>query len=234
MQEYDRLRREALARLLAGGSLALAPAGMVQAFWFFSKPKKLADDRSIYSLDGEVFVNDRLAEETTRIRAGDRVRTGARGNVIFVVGGDSFLLRNNASMEIDGAGFVVRGLRLLSGAMLSVFAQRDQLNPVAMHTTTATIGVRGTGVYVEAEPDLAYVCTCYGRVRLAAVADPGEAEDIETRNHDMPRYISATPRNGSRINPAPIINHTNAELKLLEAVVGRSTPPGFGRGSYNR
>ncbi len=234
MQEYDRLRREALARLLAGGSLALAPAELVQAFWFFSKPDKLADDRSIYSLEGEVFVNDRRADLATRIRAGDRVRTGLRSEIVFVVGGDSFLLRNNSSIEIEGAGFAVRGLRALSGALLSVFASRDRSNQVTMRATTATIGVRGTGVYLEVEPELTYVCTCYGRVRLAAAADPGDAEDIETKNHDMPRYISAAPRNGSRISPAPIINHSNAELKLLEAIVGRSTPSGFGRGSYNR
>ncbi len=234
MQEYDRLRREALARLLAGGALALTPAELVQAFWFFGKPDKLAADRSIHSLDGEVFVNDRQADMTTRIRAGDRVRTGQGSKVVFVVGGDSFLLRNNSAMQIEGADFVVRGLRVLSGALLSVFAPRDHSNPVSMRTSTATIGVRGTGVYAESEPELTYVCTCYGKVRLVAAADPGDGEDIETRNHDKPRYIGATAQNGSFIRPAPIINHRSEELKLLEAIVGRSTPPGFGRGSYNR
>lgn len=234
MQDYDRLRREALAKLLTGGTLALAPVELVQAFWIFSRPKKLADDRSIHSLEGEVFVNDRPADMATRIRAGDRVRTGGDGEIVFVVGADSFLLRNDSAMEIDGAGFAVRGLRVLSGALLSVFAQRDRLNPVAMSATTATIGIRGTGVYVEVEPELTYVCTCYGRVRLAAAADPGDAEDIETTNHDLPRYIAAAPSNGSRIRPAPVINHRNSELRLLEAIVGRRTPRGFGQRSYER
>lgn len=234
MNDYERQRREALATMLAGGALALAPVEAAQAFLFGSKPKKLADDRSIHSLDGEVLVNGRPATIETRIRAGDRVTTGGDGKIVFAVGGDSFLLRGNGDLEIGGADFLVRSLRVLSGALLSVFAKRDRLQPVGMRASTATIGIRGTGVYVEVEPRLTYVCTCYGLVSLAAAADPTDAETIETRNHDMPRYIDAAPRNGSRIRPAPVINHTNDELELLEAIVGRKVPPGFGKESYER
>ena len=234
MNDYDRQRREALASLLAGGALALAPAGAAQAFLFGGKPKKLAEDRSIHSLAGEVRVNGRVATIETRIRAGDRVTTGGDGKVVFAVGGDSFLMRRNGELEIGGADFFVRSLRVLSGALLSVFARRDALQPVAMRASTATLGIRGTGVYVEVEPRLTYVCTCYGLVNLAAAADPGDAETIETKNHDMPRYIDAAPTNGSRIRPAPVINHDNEELELLEAIVGRKVPPGFGKQSYER
>jgi hypothetical protein len=31
-----------------------------------------------------------------------------------------------------------------------------------------------------------------------------------------------------------VINHSNEELELLEAIVGRTTPPGFGRQSYDK
>ncbi len=234
MNDYDRQRREALGAMLAGGALALAPVEAVQAFLFGGKSRKLADDRSIYSLDGKVLVNGRAAAIDTRIRAGDRVTTGSDGKIVFAVGGDAFLLRRNGELEISGSDFLVRGLRVLSGALLSVFARRDSLQPVAMRMSTATLGIRGTGVYVEVEPQLTYVCTCYGLVNLAAAADPADAETIETKNHDMPRYIDATPTNGSRIRPAPVINHGNDELELLEAVVGRKVPPGFGKESYER
>ncbi len=234
MNDYDRQRREALGTLLAAGALALAPVENVQAFLFGGKPKKLADDRSIHSLDGAVFVNGRPAGIETRIRAGDRVATGTDGKIVFAVGGDSFLLRGGGELEIGGSGFLVRSLRVLSGALLSVFARRDALQPVGMRASTATLGIRGTGVYVEVEPQLTYVCTCYGLVSLAAAADPADAETIETRNHDMPRYIDASPTNGSRIRPAPVINHSNDELELLEAIVGRKVPPGFGEKSYER
>ncbi len=234
MKDYDRQRREALATLLAGGTLALAPAEAVHAFLFGGKSKQLAEDRSIHSLDGEVLVNGRPATIETRIRAGDRVTTGGDGKIVFAVGGDSFLLRGNGDLEISGSEFLVRSLRVLSGALLSVFAKRDRLQPVGMRASTATIGIRGTGVYVEVEPRLTYVCTCYGLVSLAAAADPTDAETIETRNHDKPRYIDAAPSNGSRIRPAPVINHDNEELELLEAIVGRKVPAGFGKESYER
>jgi hypothetical protein len=99
---------------------------------------------------------------------------------------------------------------------------------------TATIGIRGTGVYLEAEPGLTYVCTCYGLAALASNADPDDAELIATTNHDMPRYISDRPVKGTRIRPAPVINHDNEELKLLEAIVGRKLPKGFGTKGYTR
>lgn len=234
MNEYDRQRREALGAMLAGGALAMAPVEAARAFLFGGKSKKLADDRSIYSLDGEVLVNGRAAAIDTRIRAGDRVTTGGDGKVVFAVGGDAFLLRRDGDLEIGGSDFLVRSLRVLSGALLSVFARRDSLQPVGMRLSTATLGIRGTGVYVEVEPQLTYVCTCYGLVNLAATADPADAETIETKNHDKPRYIDATPTDGSRIRPAPVINHANDELELLEAVVGRKVPPGFGKESYER
>jgi len=232
----DARRREYLARLLACGAIALVPAQLAQAGWFsFGGPEKLPEDKSIQSFKGEVMVNGHHADLETRIRAGDRVETLERSEVVFVVGGDSFILRSNSSMEIYGNnGFLVQGLRLLSGALLSVFAPRKPTDAVKLTATTATIGIRGTGVYLEAEPDLSYVCTCYGQVALAASDDPNDSEIISTTNHDMPRYITSKPVQGSRIRPAPVINHDDAELKLLEAIVGRQVPKGFGKVGYSK
>ncbi len=36
-----------------------------------------------------------------------------------------------------------------------------------------------------------------------------------------PCYITSQPSRGSRIRPAPLIRHTNPELRLLENIVGR-------------
>ena len=230
----DACRREYLARLLACGALGLVPAQLAQAFWF-SGPDKLADDQSIQSLKGEVMVNGEPADLETRIRAGDRVETLQRSEIVFAVGGDSFLLRSNSSMQLAGDNnFLVQGLRLVSGALLSVFAPRKPADALALATSTATIGVRGTGVYLETEPDLSYVCTCYGQVALTASDDPNDSELITTTNHDLPRYISNKPVKGSRIRSAPVINHDDAELKLLEGIVGRAVPKGFGKEGYSK
>ncbi len=150
----DISRREALSRLLAGGTLALMPWQLANAGWFSWGPKKLSSDKSIHSLDGEALVNGRPADLQTRIRAGDRIETRDDSEIIFVVGGDSFILRSNSHMEISGGDFLIRGLSLLSGSLLSVFAQRKTNQSLTMSGPTATLGIRGTGVYMEAEPDL--------------------------------------------------------------------------------
>jgi hypothetical protein len=230
----DAWRREYLARLLACGTLGLLPARLASAGWFSSDPQKLADDRSIHSLEGSARVNGIAADLETRIRAGDRVETGSDSEIIFAVGGDSFILRSDSQMEIEGGNLLVQGLRLLSGGLLSVFAPRQAGESLSLGAPTATIGVRGTGVYLEAEPGLTYVCTCYGSAALASNLDPDDAELIMTTNHDMPRYISDKPVKGTRIRPAPVINHNNEELKLLEAIVGRKPPKGFGAKGYSK
>ncbi|MCP4392450.1 MAG: hypothetical protein GY802_29430, partial [Gammaproteobacteria bacterium] len=149
-------------------------------------------------------------------------------------GGDSFILRSESELEIAGSNFFISGLRILSGRLLSVFAKREPGQQLNMSASTATIGIRGSGVYMEVEPELTYLCICYGKIALSANEDPDDSEVIFSKSHDQPRYISSQAKQGSRIRKAPVINHTNAELELLEAIVGRKTPEGFGKESYEK
>lgn len=220
----DPRKRARLMQLLIFGAAGAAPAA-VQAFFWSKKSKKLADDQSILSLSGEVSVNGAKADRKTRIRAGDTVRTGSgNSEVIFAVGGDSFLLHQNSELVIGGSGFIIDSLRMLSGRLLSVFARREQAQRLTMSAATATIGVRGTGVYLESQPDEVYLCTCYGQVALSSLQDPDDSELITASNHDSPRYISSEPVRGTRIRRAPVVRHTNEELRLLENIVGRDVP----------
>lgn len=221
MSLEDPKKRERLMQLLCGGALGLMPYSTANAGWFGSGTKKLADDKSIFTIAGEVLVNDRLADKNTRIYAGDTVRTGNKSEIVFAVGGDSFILRGDSELEIGGADFFINSLRILSGRLLSVFAKRQPGQQLSMTASTATIGIRGSGLYIEAEPDLTYLCTCYGQIALSANDDPDDNELITTTNHDSPRYIASQPSRGSRIRSAPVIRHTNTELRLLENIVGR-------------
>lgn len=229
----DAYRRDYLLKLLYGGALGAMPYHLAYAGWFSSKSKKLADDKSIHSLEGEVLVNGQLADLDTRIHGGDTVRTGDNGEINFAVGGDSFLLRNNSELEIQGENYFVQGLRIFTGSLLSVFGKRDTGPPLSMTASTATIGIRGTGVYIESAPEETYVCTCYGLITLASRDNPDDLENIMSENHDQPRYISNKASKGTRIRNAPVINHSNKELELLEAIVGRKVPSGFGKKSYD-
>ena len=223
----DELRRQTLVKLLTLAGIGTMPIGAVQAAFWGSKPDKLADDRSIFSLEGDVRVNGQSADLKTRIRGGDVVSTAERSEVIFAVGSDSFILRSNSQMEIEGGGFFVNALRMLTGSVLSVFGKRQGNQQLTMNSSTATIGIRGTGVYMESEPGLTYMCTCYGQVGLYSNADLNDSELITATHHDAPKYITDRQVRGSYIRPAPFKNHTDAELKVLEAIVGREVPFGI-------
>ena len=111
---------------------------------------------------------------------------------------------------------LVGGLRLLTGKMLAVFGKsKHQIN-----TPTATIGIRGTGVYLEASPDLTYFCNCYGITDIKGINDAHFVETIDSKYHDLPKYITQK----GEIKSAPFINHTDEELMLVESLVGRTTP----------
>lgn len=222
----DEQRREHLVRLLTISALTMTPLHQVQAFWG-SKPDKLPDDKSIFSLEGKVQVNGRQANLDTRIQGGDTVSTRENSQVIFAVGSDSFILRANSEMEIEGGGFLIKTLRMFTGSVLSVFGKRANNQQLTMNSSTATIGIRGTGVYMESEPGLTYLCTCYGEVGLYSNKDLNDSELITATHHDAPKYVTDKKIRDSHIRPAPFKNHTDAELKLIEAIVGRDAPFGI-------
>ena len=180
-------------------------------------PRELPPGRSIYDLRGDCRVNGKPAAADTVIRVNDTVSTGNGSQFIFVVGKDAFLLRENSQMALLGDNLFVSGLRLLTGALLAVFGGGQH----TVTTDSVVLGTRGTGVYVEARPDRTYACVCYGTMEIAP-NDSTERETIVSRHHDAPRYVLATGE--TRILPAPLINHTDQELALIEALVGR-TPP---------
>jgi hypothetical protein len=177
-------------------------------------------ERGVYRVRGDVRVNGEPAREGAQVRAGDSLTTGADGEMVFVVNRDAMLVRRNSNVSL-----LADGLRAVTGAVLSVFASGQRKQIV---TGTAVIGIRGTGVYVEAEQDRSYVCACYGEVTLEPVGDPGARETVRTSHHEQPRYVMATGA-PQMIMRAPVLNHTDAELILLESLVGRQ-PPFIGRG----
>jgi hypothetical protein len=177
-------------------------------------------ERGVYRVRGDVRVNGEPAREGAQVRAGDSITTGAEGEMVFVVNRDAMLVRRNSNVSL-----LADGLRAATGAVLSVFASGQRKQIV---TGTAVIGIRGTGVYVEAEQDRSYVCACYGEVTLEPIGDPAARETVRTSHHEQPRYVMATGA-PQMIMRAPVLNHTDAELILLESLVGRQ-PPFIGQG----
>jgi len=191
-------------------------------------------EKGVYRVKGEARINGAPAKEGMDVKAGDVVTTGRDGEMVFVAGRDAFLVRANSRVEAQGSAgsILLTGLRIVTGAVLSVFESGEAKR---VRTPTATIGIRGTGIYVEAEPARTYACTCYGVADLQSVDDPGARETVRTSHHEQPRYIMAKGA-PQMLMAAPVINHTDAELVLLEDIVARRPPftqqEGYKPGSY--
>ena len=215
-------RRRLLLRALAAGAL-VGGSGWAQADTFGAVPRRLPAGKSIFEIDGRVRVNGQRASRDIVIKPGDVIETDSDGKLVGVIGSDALIIRPNSRVEIGGAAGAARGFfRLVSGAMLSVFGKRDDVYEI--HMPVATIGIRGTGVYAEADADKSYVCLCYGTADLTPLAKPEQATRLTTKHHDAPRFLYREPVQQQMMAPAPFYNHTDLELMTLEALVGRKVP----------
>jgi hypothetical protein len=172
----------------------------------------------VAQLDGSAMVNGRSARVGTPVVLGDRVSTGRASQAVIVLGGDAFLLRSDTTIEVKGSNGVLKDLLVGTGRVLSVFSAK----PVAIKAATASIGIRGTGCYLEVQPASVYFCLCYGE---ALVEGPGmsSAKLVKTTHHEQPLLLRD---DGGimRAEPGPFQNHSDAELIMLEALVGRVPP----------
>lgn len=211
--------RTSRRRLLAGATAAAIAAQFALLRGVLAAG---AVEKGIYRVRGDVRVNGQPAKEGMDVKGGDVITTGANSEVLFVTGKDAVLVRANSRVEAQGGAgaLVLTGLRIVTGAVLSVFTPAEAKN---LRTPTATIGIRGTAVYVEAEPARTYVCTCYGEAEIVSLADPSARELVRTTQHEQPRYVMGAGAARILMN-APVINHTDAELTMLEGLVGRKPP----------
>jgi hypothetical protein len=236
MNLFDRIedpRRRVLVRALAASVIAAVPAGRALGQLFGARPRQLPPDQSIFRLIGSATVNGTPATMATSIRPGDTIETGESSELVFVVGGHSMIVREQTRLVTEAdrsaaASLLLTGLRLLTGKVLSV----SRGTPTRVSTLTATIGIRGTGWYAEADPDMTYFCTCYGATEVESIDDPASRESLVSSHHDRPLYILREGPAGQRIRNAPVINHTDQELMLIEALVGRTPPFVFPREDY--
>jgi hypothetical protein len=177
-------------------------------------------------LEGTVLLNNKPVAQGVLVKAGDKISTGDNSLAIFVLDQDAYMLRSNSQLHISAADVVTKTLNLLSGKMLSVFGKGEK----KIILPTATLGIRGTGVYAEADTMRSYLCTCYGTVDIKAHGNPAVQETVITKHHESPRYIYASGE--ALISKAPMLNHTDDELFMLEALVGRM--PGFFSPTYDK
>jgi len=214
----SRTGRRAILRIGAGLAIWVQMASLRRAL----AAGKI--EKGVYRVRGDVRVNGVRATQGMDIKAGDRIETGPNAEIVFVINRDALLVRSNARVDVLGTAgaLLATGLRIVTGAVLSVYASGERRR---IETPTATIGIRGTGIYVDAMSDKTYVCTCYGIADIEPAGDPASRETIRTSHHEQPRYVMAKGA-PQMLMGAPVVDHTDAELMMLESLVGRVPPFG--------
>jgi hypothetical protein len=214
-QSISAMRRAALRKLALTG--ALGTGGMLA---LLREALAANPDSGMHSVTGEVTIDGQPAVIGQRILPAQTIATQAGSEAVFVIGANAFLLRESSTFRIDRRSGVV-ALRYLSGKILSVFGKGNK----TLLTPNATIGIRGTGCYIEVEPARTYFCLCYGRAVVTPHANAARKLTLHTTHHEHPLYIGAEP---SVIQPATVDNHRDTELIMLEQLVGR-LPPFYGK-----
>ena len=214
MQERRRVLK---AFVSSAAGAALMPHLLADALAQQDKPRSAM----IQTLEGDVRINDRPATVGTAIRPGDTIASGRGSYAIWTLENDAFLIRQNSRLQIAGLQNTATLFRMVTGKLLSVFQPGGARTLTA---STATIGIRGTGCYLEANRDHAYFCLCYGAADIESRG--GMKESMQSRYHESPRMIFSDNRR-TPMTGGPIKNHSDAELIMLEALVGRKPPQTF-------
>ncbi len=206
-------RRQFISSTLAGTAGALLP---------LPAP---AQSAAIHELAGEVRINGFRMAPNSAIFPGQTIETGADGRIWFTLGGDAYFLRPGSTLRLvsnEARGALIDVLRLVTGALGATF-KRGRPRSVVSHT--ATIGIRGTGVYVESGRLETYARTCFGTTEKYSNATGTMMERlvVTTQNH-LARRIFADPQMGMRVVEAPFERHTDEEMIRLERLAGRPNP----------
>jgi len=236
MNHFDKIddpRRRWLIQALGAGYFSTLPMAQALAQVLGSRPEKLPEGRSVYRVQGRVLVDGKEANLQTPVTPTSTIETPANGEIVYVQNQNSYIQRGASRVVLERAptpeGGFAAGLRIVTGALLSVFPRGA---PMQLRTKTATVGIRGTGVYLEADDEQTYFCTCYGVAEVSANEDPQSKDTVAASHHDRPLYILAKEPKGRNIRKAPFINHTDQELMLVETLVGRKPPFIFPKDDY--
>lgn len=194
--------------LISAATLPLAAIIPIRAF---------AASSVIHELQGIVTINKKPLTRASSIKNGDEIMVSPDGKLVFSIGEDAFLLRGGSKLQVyaEENSVLVTALRLVDGAMLGVFGKRKHTTRI--YTATATIGIRGTAVYVAVTPEKLYTCTCYGHTDLIVGLD---SADVIATHHNA--HVVTTGKNGNtQMKAFEVLDHNDDELRMLEVLVGR-------------
>lgn len=167
--------------------------------------------QKIHSARGRIRINGKLATSGEPLRSGDVVSTDADSEAKFLLNGEAYKLGANSQLEIQHNDGAKGTLRLVTGSLLAVFQPTNK----TLVTPGATIGIRGTGVYLEVSAAETYFCTCFGHTEMLP------------KGHSQSQHTKATHHQGctishertAKVGEADMRGHTDADVRDLAALI---------------
>lgn len=183
----------------------------------------LAQATVIRTLEGQVWVNEALADLTTPIQPGDTVTTGAKSKIIFVIGKDVYQLGAHSTLRLrwHRDNTLVKAMYLVSGLFTGAFGPGGK----KIETSSASIGIRGTGVFFKVSPENTYFCTCYGHTEIITQGTDPQHQLVSATHHKA--YTIKQVADRSIVSPDTMKYHTDEDLYYLESLVDRRPPASF-------
>jgi hypothetical protein len=178
----------------------------------------------IREIHGKIWVNNVLATQDTIIKPGDIIKTGANSQIIFVIGEDVYKLGARSTLRLrynsKSNNRFINAMRLITGTFTGAFGKGKKI----IQTPTATLGIRGTGIFLNVEPNNTYFCTCYGETEIYT-GDGTNRQIVNTIHHEA--YSISRDNQDIRISSDTMKHHTDEDAHHLESFVGRKPPHSF-------
>ena len=206
-------RRELLKKIAIAGLVnSCGMPGVIQQAFAANLPDI---KQGMISTSGVVTVDGQKASKGFVVLPGQTVTTEKGAEAIYVIGSNAFLQRESSVVHF-GTEALTEFMRILTGSVLSVFGSGRK----NIQVPQATIGIRGTACHIGVEAKRTYFCLCYGEVEIVLHTPIEKSMKMASQHHDTPIYINPSQGEES-FQSAKMLYHTDEELKLLEALVGR-------------
>lgn len=178
-------------------------------------------------LEGEVFIDDRLAQIGDIVEAQSIIRTASNSycEVIFLeqniirVMGDSLL-------HLD-LNFHQSALELERGSLAALMNKLRSLSheePMLITTPSVTAGIRGTAFFVKVEsPQSSYFCACNGQIETRDTQGENSLS-LDADRHMAVRYYQDA--QGLHQEPAGLLYHDDEDLNSLADTLNYQIPWG--------